>query len=137
MSAPRPLPATTSDSAPFWKGGETGRLLVQQCDDCSYFIHPPTGFCPKCESRATHFQPVSGHATVETFTVNHKQWMPDLPVPYVLALVTIAEQDDVRLVTNIVGCDPEDVSIGMPVVVRFEQQNDIWVPLFAPEGAGS
>ena len=58
--------------------------------------------------------------------------MPGLPERYVLALVRIAEQDDVRLVTNIVGCDPDAVTFDMPVDVQFEHADDVWVPLFAP-----
>jgi uncharacterized protein len=129
----RPLPAITDDNRPFWTGGAEGRLLIQQCDSCAYFIHPPTGFCPQCESRATHYQAVSGKGFVETFTVNHKQWMPGLPERYVLALVRIAEQADVRLVTNITGCDPDAVTFDMAVKVHFEQVEDLWIPLFEPD----
>ena len=129
----RSLPALTADNAPFWKGGEHGQLLIQQCGDCAYYIHPPTGFCPQCESRETHFEAVSGRGFIETFTVNHKQWIPGLPERYVVALVRIAEQSDVRLVCNIVDCDPDDVTFDMPVSVRFEQAEDLWVPLFAPD----
>jgi uncharacterized protein len=132
MSLPRPLPGITEDTRPFWTGGERGELLIEQCDVCLYYIHPPTGFCPQCEGRATHFQPVSGRGFIDSFTVNHKQWMPGLPERYVLALVRIAEQDDVRLVTNIVGCDPEDVTFDMAVAVQFEQAEELWIPLFAP-----
>lgn len=132
---PRPLPALTADNAPFWKGGEKGHLLIQQCAHCTYYIHPPTGFCPQCESRKTRFQAVSGLGFVESFTINHRRWMPGLPDRYVVALVRIAEQDDVRLVTNIVDCDPEAVRFDMPVRVRFEQAEDLWIPLFAPEVA--
>ena len=134
MTLPRPLPAIDRDNEAFWKGGERGELLIQRCRSCRTYIHPPTGFCPACESRDTGYEPVSGRATVASFTINRKQWMPDLPVPYVLALVTIAEQDDIRLVTNIVDCDPEMVRFGMKVKVRFEPSGDLWVPLFAPEG---
>ena len=132
-SPPRPLPATTVDSEPFWTGGAKGQLLIQQCTGCSYYIHPPTGFCPQCEGRDTAFVAVSGKGFVETFTINHKQWMPGLPERYVLALVRLAEQDDVRLATNIVGCDPDEVTFDMPVTVQFEQAEDLWIPLFAPE----
>lgn len=75
---------------------------------------------------------MSGRATVETFTVNHKQWMPGLPVPYVLALVALEESQEVRLATNIVDCAPQDVAIGMSMMVRFQRADDLWVPLFAP-----
>jgi len=132
MTLSRPLPATDRDTEPFWKGGARGQLLIERCNACRYLIHPPTGFCPQCESRDTAPHPVSGRATVTSYTVNHKQWMPDLPVPYVLALVTIEEQGDVQLATNVVDCDPESVFIGMKVQVRFEPSQDLWVPLFAP-----
>lgn len=131
---PRPLPALTADTEPFWSGGRDGKLLIQQCNECAYLIHPPTGFCPKCESRDTHFQPVSGKGSVLSFTVNHRRWMPELPERYVLAIVTLAEQEEIRLVANIVNCAPEKVEFGMPVKVLFEQNGEIWVPLFEPDG---
>ena len=40
-----------------------------------------------------------------------------------------------HLTTNIVGCDPDDVHIGQEVAVRFEQHDDVWLPLFEPTGA--
>ncbi|MDR3389636.1 MAG: OB-fold domain-containing protein [Rudaea sp.] len=134
MTVPRPLPAIDRDTAPFWSGGAEGKLLIERCNTCHYLIHPPTGFCPQCESRDTAPHAVSGRAIVTSCTVNYKQWMPGLPVPYVLALVSLEEQDDVRLATNIVDCDPESVTIGMKVTVHFEQSQDLWVPLFAPAG---
>lgn len=131
----RPLPATDRDTLPFWTGGSEGKLLIERCNACHHLIHPPTGFCPRCESRDTAPHAVSGRATVESFTVNHKQWLPDLPVPYVLALVALEESSEIRLATNIVDCAPAEVHIGMAVVVRFEQAYDLWVPLFAPVAA--
>lgn len=135
MTTLRPLPATTVDSLPFWTGGAEGKLLIQQCSRCAYYIHPPTGFCPACESRDTHFQPVSGRGFVETFSVNHKRWMPELPDRYVLALVRITEAPHVRLVANIERCDPAEVFFDMPVRVFFEAIGDLWIPLFAPDRA--
>jgi uncharacterized protein len=128
----RILPAVDLDSRPYWTSGERGVLAIYHCANCAYYVHPPVPFCPRCESRDVAPQAVSGKGTVFSFTVNHKQWVPGLPVPYVLALVTIAEQDDVRLVTEIVGCAPEDVTFGMGVEVLFEPVEDLWVPLFRP-----
>jgi uncharacterized OB-fold protein len=60
--------------------------------------------------------------------------MPGLEVPFVVAIVAIAEQDDVRLTTNIVNVAPDDVVIGMPVQVTFEPhiEDEVWIPLFEP-----
>ena len=67
-----------------------------------------------------------------TYTVNYHPYNPDIPVPYVIAIVELEEAPYVRLTTNIVGCAPEAVHIGMPVRVRFEQVEDTWLPLFEP-----
>ena len=133
---PRALPQLDLDNKAFWTGGQNGELLIHKCGDCGYYVHPPVNFCPECDGRDVEPQPVSGRGTVETFTVVHKQWVPELRVPYVLALVTIEEQDDVRLATNIVNCEAEDVRFGMPVRVLFERHEDVWTPLFEPDSAG-
>ena len=78
---------------------------------------------------------VSGRATIVGFTINHQQWLPGFDPPYVIANVVIAEDPTVHLTTNIVGCDPDDVHIGQDVSVRFEQHEDVWLPLFEPTGA--
>jgi len=50
----------------------------------------------------------------------------------VLALVALAEQEDVLLPCNVVNCDPDAVTFGMPIKVLFEPCEDLWVPLFEP-----
>jgi acetyl-CoA acetyltransferase len=54
--------------------------------------------------------------------------------PYLIAVVALEEDANVRLTTNIVGCDPSDVRIGQRVAVRFEQHGDVWLPLFELTG---
>lgn len=106
-------------------------LRIARCEACDRWVHPATEACVICGGALT-WSPVSGRGTVFTFTVNHQAFNPEVPVPYVVALVTLDEQDDLRLPTNIVGCDPGAVAIGMPVVVRFEEQDGVYFPLFAP-----
>ncbi|HMO74825.1 MAG TPA: OB-fold domain-containing protein [Sphingopyxis sp.] len=128
----RTLPVIDRDNEAFWTWGREGKLAIHRCGTCEYFVHPPVPFCPRCESRDVAPQAVSGRGRIVTFTVNHKAWVPDLPAPYVLALVAIEEQDDVRIPCNIVGCDAEAVDFGMEVEVTFEAVEDLWVPLFRP-----
>jgi len=128
----RVLPRVTRENEHFWKGGGEGELRFLRCGDCGYYIHPPSPICPRCLSKNIAPQAVSGRARVATFTVNHQPWYPGMDPPYVIAIVEIEEQADVRLMTNIVSCDVEDVKIGMPVTVRFEHQDDVWIPLFEP-----
>ena len=130
----RILPALNERNTPFWSSGRDGRLRFQRCQECGYFLHPAGVVCPKCWSRKLEYEPVSGRATVVTFTVNHQNWMPVPELPFVLAIVGIEEQDGLRLTTNIVHCPVDDVYIGMPVRVIFEAHaaEDVWLPMFEP-----
>lgn len=128
----RVLPAIDRDNQAYWTSGREGVLAIHRCAACAYYVHPPVAFCPRCESRDVAPHAVSGRGRVVTFTVNHKAWVPGLPVPYVLALVAIDEQDDVRIPCNIVDCPPAEVAFDMAVEVVFEQAEDLWVPLFRP-----
>lgn len=128
----RTLPTIDYDNEAFWTWGREGKLAIHRCADCAHYVHPPVPFCANCESRNVEPAAVSGRGRVVTFTVNHKAWVPDLTTPYVLALVAIDEQDDVRIASNIVDCAVEDVAFGMAVEVVFERAEDLWIPLFRP-----
>ncbi len=127
----RPLPQVTPANEHFWTSGRRGALELLRCTACGYWIHPPGPVCPRCLG-APRPQPVSGRGVVHTFTINHQQWQPGLPVPFVVAIVELAEQSGLRLTTNIVGCPPKQVRIGLPVQVLFEQVEDVFLPLFKP-----
>ena len=131
----RILPRLNDENRFFWTSGEDGRLRFLRCDECGYLVHPPSPICPVCLCKRLAPTAVSGRATVATFTVNHQAWIPGYDPPYVVALVEIDEQPSVRLMTNIVGCAPDDVRVGMPVQVTFEHQDDVWLPLFEPAAA--
>ena len=129
----RLLPAVTPQTEHFWRGGARGELMILRCASCGTYIHPPAPVCPSCLGREHKPEPVSGKAEVVTFTVNHQPWNPTVEVPYAIALVELDEQQGLRLATNIVGCPPEDVHIGMRVRVTFLERDDVWLPLFEPD----
>lgn len=132
----RVMPAVTVDNEHFWRGGEQGELRILRCGSCGYWIHPPAPICPQCLAREVSPQSVSGRAEVLTYTVNHQQWYPDLDPPYVVAIVQLPEQDDLRLTTNIVNCDPTEVDFAMAVQVTFleypDTRGNVWLPMFEP-----
>lgn len=129
---PRKLPALTADTAAFWQGGADGVLHIHHCAACARWFHPPTPICPRCASFDVAPRAVSGRGTVASYTVNHQPWTPELTVPYVVAIVELDEQPGLRLLSNVVGCATDQVAIGMPVQVRFESIEDVWLPLFEP-----
>ena len=127
----RVLPTTEGPTGFFWTSGADGRLRFLQCAACAYFVHPPAPVCPQCLGREVAPAPVSGRATLLTFTVNHHPWDGG-EVPYVIGIVELAEQPDLRLTTNVIGVEPDDVRIGMELEVEFEDHDPVFVPLFRP-----
>lgn len=131
----RTPPALTNLNRAFWLGGAEGRLLIHRCSDCGFWLHPPAPVCRRCHSIAVAPAAVSGRGTLHSFSVNHQRWGPDDVEPYVIALVELAEQPGLNLLTNIVECLPSEVRIGMAVEVVFRPLADVWLPLFKPYSA--
>ncbi|SBS70482.1 conserved hypothetical protein [uncultured Mycobacterium sp.] len=136
----RLAPSPTPESAAFWTGGRDGDLLIARCHACGHFFHPPGPACWRCRSFDVAPEKVSGRATVAAFTVDRQPWIPGFEPPYIVAIVEIAEEPDVRLTTNVVDVEPEDMRIGLEVEVFFEdwtglsggEDTRVWIPLFRP-----
>ena len=131
---PWPIPQITDENGAFWTGGRDGELLIARCTACGFWVHPPTPRCPQCLSDAVEPRAVSGRGTVYSFTINRQAWVPDLEVPYVIAIVELDEQPGLRLMTNIVDGTPEEVEIGMPVEVAFVERGEAFIPVFHKVG---
>ena len=131
---PRPAPVPEPEAAEYWAAARQGRLLVQKCEDCGHFQLYPRPFCLECRGPVSWVE-ASGRGVVHSFTVirqNHSRPFRDW-MPYVVALVDLEEGP--RLMTNVVGVDPDDVTIGMPVRARFEVVSDeAGIALFEPAG---
>jgi uncharacterized OB-fold protein len=109
IPAPRVLP----ESLPYWTAADEGRLLVKQCNACGEVHHYPRDICPHCLSADTVWLQAAGTGTVYSFSTMGKG-----EAAYTLAFVTLAE--GVTLMTNLVDCDPAEVSIGQAVRVVFK-----------------
>ena len=128
----RVQPALDDGNRFFWTSGAEGVLRFIRCGGCGCWLHPPLPRCPECGSRDVAPQPVSGRGVVFSYTVNHHSWDGSTE-PYAIGLVELEEQAGLRLTTNLVGIAPDDVRIGLPVRVTFEQHGIVYFPLFEPD----
>jgi uncharacterized protein len=129
LSLARRLPELEPGSDWFWTSGADGVLRIQHCPHCDRYQQPPMPRCTVCGNEQVGPRTVSGRGQVVSFTVNHEKWLPELPVPFVFAVVELEEQAELYLFTNIAG--PIDaVQVGMAVHVTFEQHEDVWLPMF-------
>lgn len=130
----RILPKLTDQNRDFWTAGSRGELRFWRCLDCGEYIHPPLPMCPRCHSKKLATEPVSGRATLASYSINYQPWMPGPELPYVVAIVEMVEQTGLRLTTNLVNCPLDEIKVGMPVRVTFERHadpdGDIYIPLF-------
>lgn len=130
MSEPPVLPEVDALTAPFWTKGSDGILRFQRCQVCHWWIHTPKPRCPRCTSPDIEYEPVSGRATVWSYTINYQAWSPDLDVPYAIAIVELPEQAGLRMTTRLVDVPLERVHIGMTVRVVFEPAGELFLPYF-------
>jgi uncharacterized OB-fold protein len=129
------VPKPDALTAPYWEGAREGELRLQHCRSCGHVWHPPTPICPHCQAKDYEWRAASGRGEVYSFTVVHHAAHIAVAksVPYLVALIELEEGP--RVVSNLPGCDPDKVEIGMPVSLTFQEIAPGHVlPQFEPAG---
>jgi uncharacterized OB-fold protein len=127
-----PAPAPNPETRTFWDAAREGRFLLKWCTRCDLPHWYPRAICPFCFCDETVWRESPGKGTIYTYSV-----MRRVPQPYVIAYVTLEE--GVTMLTNIVDCDVDALSIGMPVRLLFVPTagDGPPMPAFTPDAAGS
>lgn len=130
---PTPAPRVTPETERFWEATDDKILLLKRCDECGDAHHYPRSRCPFCFSGNLEWEEASGDGTVYTYTVTHQNGEPyDKATPYVLAYVELDEGP--RIMTNVVGVEPDDVCVGQEVTVVFDEtEGGYALPRFTPK----
>jgi uncharacterized OB-fold protein len=116
----KPLPVATPRSKPFWDGLKSGRIDLQQCDDCCQWVFYPRAHCTRCFSNRLTWKTVSGRGELLTFTITHIPTLPELAdeMPQRLAVVRLDEGP--HLNTTLVDIETGAIRIGMRVRPVFD-----------------
>lgn len=126
------VPEITPLHEPFWSAIKQHRVDLQRCDECGELRFIPSELCP-CGSPKYTWTPIAGTGEVYTYTVVHRAPTPayQADAPYAIAHVTMDEGP--RMISNVVGCDPAAVVIGMPVEIVFDDVTpDLTLYYFQP-----
>jgi uncharacterized OB-fold protein/acyl dehydratase len=128
-------PPRAHDNGWWWEGIDAGKLLIQKCSGCDTLRHPPRPMCGSCGSIEWKGVEASGRGTVYSYVIMHHPPIPGYGFPIAVGLIDLEE--GTRLVSNIVGCEHDDIHIGMKVEANIEQiDEELKLPLFRPvEGA--
>jgi len=127
----KPLPYVHDETRPFWEGTKMHELKIQRCLNCERFYFYPRSICPHCLSDNTEWVKISGRGKIYSFTISHRPASPafEKDVPYNIAIIELEE--GVRMMSNIVECQNEDLRIDMPVEVVFDDVTpEITLPKF-------
>jgi uncharacterized OB-fold protein/acyl dehydratase len=124
------------DNGWWWEACDEGRVLIQRCADCGTLRHPPRPMCGECQSMEWDSIESSLDGEVLSFTELHHPKVPGYPQPLVCAVIRLGE--GTNLVANVVGCEPEDIHIGMQVKGVVEQVDEkTMLPQFYPAGGAA
>ncbi|HVB41597.1 MAG TPA: OB-fold domain-containing protein [Streptosporangiaceae bacterium] len=126
-----PRPVVSPDTAFFWAGTAAGELRIQRCADCGALRHPPGPMCPRCGSPNPTYQVAAGTGEVYSYVVHHHPPVPGKQLPLVIALVRLDE--GVRVLGELVGVRPDEVSVGMAVQADYIKIDDeLTLPAWRP-----
>lgn len=124
-------PVISPDTAFFWAGTAIGELRIQSCGDCGALRHPPGPMCMECGSPNPKYIVAAGTGEVFSYVVHHHPPVPGKRLPIVIAIVQLTE--GVRVLAEVVGVEPGQVEIGMPVQVAFiKVDDDLTLPAWRP-----
>ena len=130
----RPIPTITEDLRPFFEAARRRELVVQRCNQCGALRFPARQLCADCLATSAEWVPVSGRGEVFSFNVMHQVYHPGFAseVPYAVVLVKLEEGP--KILSNLVGLPPQEIRIGLPVRVVFDEISDeITLPRFEPD----
>ncbi|MDO8595304.1 MAG: Zn-ribbon domain-containing OB-fold protein [Sulfuricaulis sp.] len=128
----KPVPSPTDATQAFWSGCASGVLRLRKCPRCANFLAPTRAVCA-CGNSELTWVDASGRGKIFSYTVVHRAPDPAFraELPYVIAVVELEE--GAKLLSNITGCAPGEIRIGMPVRAVFDQvAPGIGVPKFQP-----
>jgi hypothetical protein len=126
-------PQPTELSLPFWEATREQKLLLQWCTGCEQPIFYPRAACPTCRGTTFDWREASGRGSVYAVTVEHRPEMSSWRQEAPFAVALIALEEGVRMISNVIGCAPDDVTVGMPVVLTWDPLSDGRnLPQFSP-----
>ena len=128
----RALPAPDNASRHYWQSAADGRLVVQRCLSCGEYQFYPRALCAACAG-AMEWVHVSGRGTLYTYTIIRQNRSPAFAAlsPYAVGMVELEE--GVRMMSNIVDCDVEQLGVGMALeVLLLKAAVDVGLPFWRP-----
>jgi uncharacterized OB-fold protein len=125
-----PVPSVVSEA--YWEGCRQHRLTYLHCTSCGAVQFNPAVLCRACNARTLEERLSEGRGAVYSWSLVWRGPTPAYTVPYAPAIVALNE--GFHMISNIIGCEPDEVTTGLRVEVAFHELFDGTVlPYFTPE----
>jgi uncharacterized OB-fold protein len=128
------LPVLAGYSQEFYEWCHKRELRFQRCESCGAWRHPPRPMCASCHSLQWEWAPTKGSGKVYCWTTVYQPLDPAFAddVPYAAVVVELDEGP--RLTTWVTGISPDELRVGMPVELWFDDiTNEVTLPKFKPK----
>ena len=107
------------------------RLVVQRCTGCGHCRLPPAPVCPECRATDADWKELSGRGELYSYTIVHRPIAAAQELPFVIAVIAL--EGGVRMISNLVDVNPDEVEIGMSVELVWEDMSaDLAIARFRP-----
>jgi len=117
----------------YWEAARQHELQLQRCRSCDRFQHFPAPICSTCGGRDLYFDRVAGSGTIYSFIVVHHVVTRGFEdrAPYVVAWIELPEQANLRVLSDIVDCQPSELALDLQVEVFFDDvTEEFTIPRF-------
>ncbi|KMY54401.1 hypothetical protein AC623_11045 [Bacillus sp. FJAT-27231] len=137
MDYQKPIPLKNQDNHPYWDAADRHELIIQKCESCKHYSHPPGPACSKCGGTELSWENLGSevNGTIYSFIISYRPFLPGFQddLPLVIAIVELEKAPQVKLIANVLNCNPEDVSIGMNVKMTWQDITEDralpqWIP---------
>lgn len=123
MEYQKPIPLKDYDNAPYWDAADRHELVLQKCQKCDHYNHPPGPTCAKCGSYENEWENMGSDVQGKVFTyiISHRPFLPGFQddLPLITVQVELEKAPTVKIIGNLLHCKAEDVTIGMPVQMTW------------------
>lgn len=124
MSYQKPIPIKTQDNQRYWDAADRHELVLQQCEACQSYNHPPGPACAKCGSTELSWESQGSDitGTLYSYVVSYRPFLPGFQddLPTIIAVVELNDPQEVKIIGNVLECPPEELEIGMPVKMIWQ-----------------
>ena len=124
---------TTGEWKTFWEGLQRSEVLIQHCSSCGHKQFYPRYLCTACGGEPGWLS-FDGEAVLYTYSIIRKHHQPPFKqmAPYIVAMIDLG--DGVRMMSNLINCELQEVEIGMRLQPAFVEAREgltvlYWQPL--------